>query len=307
MEMRKLGSDGPDISVVGYGAWEAGGDMWGPNESEEAVVEAIHAALDAGMTWIDTAEVYGNGRSERIVGRAIEGRRDELLVFTKVAPRPSGTGFRRDEVKRAIRASLERLGVERVDLYQLHWPARDVPVEETWEAMCEVQDEGLATHIGVSNFDRNLIERCRAIRDVTSLQNELSLLAQDDRDELLPWLADEGVGYLAYSPLGLGLLTGAISRDTKLEDFRGQERGGPSYFRPGNFERNLERVGKLRTVADRAGVSLATLALRWVLEQRGVTAAIAGSRNPKHVRANADAGSMTMEPSLREEIEAIFA
>lgn len=306
MEMRKLGSDGPEISVVGYGAWEAGGDMWGPNESEDAVVEAIHAALDAGMTWIDTAEVYGDGRSERIVGKAIEGRRDQLLVFTKVAPRPSGTGFRRDEVKRAIHASLERLGVDRVDLYQLHWPARDVPVEETWEAMCEVQDEGLAAHIGVSNFDRDLIERCRAIRDVASVQNELSLLAQDDRPELLPWLAEAGVGYLAYSPLGLGLLTGAISKDSKLEDFRGRQ-GGPSYFRRGNFERNLERVERLRAVADGAGVSLATLSLRWVLEQPGVTAAIAGSRNPKHVRANAEAGSTTIDAATREEIEAIFA
>src|SRR5438132_13399442 len=120
MEMRKLGSQGPEISVVGYGAWEAGGDFWGPNESDDRVIAAIHAGLESGMSWVDTAEVYGQGRSEELVGQAIEGRRDGLLVFTKVAPRPVGSGFRPDEVKKAIRAYLKRLGTDYVDLYKLN-------------------------------------------------------------------------------------------------------------------------------------------------------------------------------------------
>src|SRR5688572_11928863 len=118
MRTKRLGSQGPEISVVGFGAWEAGGDMWGPNPSEAQVVEAISAGINAGITWVDTAEVYGDGTSEQLVGRAVRGRRDEVFIATKVAPRPSGTGFRADEVRRACEASLERLGVDRIDLYQ---------------------------------------------------------------------------------------------------------------------------------------------------------------------------------------------
>ena len=132
MQTKRLGAHGPEISVIGFGAWEAGGDAWGPNPSDDRVVEAMVAGLDAGITWIDTAEVYGDGKSEELVARAIEGRRDELVVATKVAPRPDGTGFRRDQVRAACEASLKRLGIDVIDLYQLHWPDDDVPVEETW-------------------------------------------------------------------------------------------------------------------------------------------------------------------------------
>src|SRR5262249_9150055 len=156
------------------------------------------------------AEVYGRGTSEELVGRAVAGLRDDVLLFTKVAPEPEGTGFRPDQVRRAIRASLRRLGTDRVDLYQLHWPDPRVPVEDTWEAMAELQDEGLALHIGLSNVGVDLLRRCEAIRHVESVQNELSLIEQDDRGEFLAAVQDGGAGYLAYSPLGLGLLTGAI-------------------------------------------------------------------------------------------------
>src|ERR671918_2890873 len=140
MRTRQLGSNGPEISVIGYGAWEAGGDAWGPNESDQVVIDAIRAGLDAGIAWIDTAEVYGDGKSEELVGRAVEGRRDGVVVATKVAPRPDGTGFRRDEVRTACEGSLKRLGLDRIDLYQLHWRDGRVPVEETWEAMAALVD-----------------------------------------------------------------------------------------------------------------------------------------------------------------------
>src|SRR5207253_257936 len=142
MEMRRLGSDGPEISVVGFGSWEAGGSHWGPNGSEREVIEAIHAALAAGMNWVDTAEVYGNGVSEQIVGRALAGR-DDALVFTKVAP-TEGSGLRPDQVRAAIDGSLRRLGVDHVDLYQIHWPDDSVPLEETWGAMAELVSAGKA-------------------------------------------------------------------------------------------------------------------------------------------------------------------
>src|SRR5438128_2570576 len=143
MRKGRLGSQGPEISVVGFGAWEAGGDMWGPNDSDQRVIDAMRTAIDGGMTWIDTAEVYGDGHSEELVGKAIAGLRDEVSIFTKVAPRPAGTGFRAEQVRQAIRASLSRLNTDHVDLYQLHWPDNRVPVEETWGAMAEVADQGL--------------------------------------------------------------------------------------------------------------------------------------------------------------------
>lgn len=309
METRTLGARSPVISVVGYGAWEAGGDLWGPNESDERVVEAIHAALDAGMTWIDTAEIYGHGRSEELVGRALAEGRGDVLVFTKVAPRPSGTGFRPQEVRRALDASLKRLGAQYVDLYQLHWPDRSVPIEDTWGAMAALQDEGLARHLGLSNVDRRLVERCEAIRHVDSVQNEFSLLQRGDRNELLPWLVEQRTGYLAYSPLGLGMLSGAISADHRFDqrDFRSGAQGSPPrYFRRDALERNTRKVERLREVASRAGATVASLALRWVLEQPGVTGAIAGSRNPDHVRENASAGDLRLDPATLGEIDAIF-
>jgi aryl-alcohol dehydrogenase-like predicted oxidoreductase len=310
MEMRKLGNQGPEVSVVGYGAWEAGGDFWGPNESDEAVLASMRAAIDAGMSWIDTAEVYGRGRSERLVGQAVAGRRQEVLVFTKVAPRPGGSGFEPGQVKKAIRASLDRLGMEYVDLYQLHWPDRSVPLEDTWGAMAELMEDGLTRHIGVSNFNRSPVERCLEIRHVDSVQNKFSLLHREDRDDLLPWLHESGIGYLAYSPLGLGLLTGAITKETTFgdQDFRGGGRGeAPRDFRPPNLARILKRVDKLRPIADRLGTTVAPLALRWVVEQTGVTAAIAGSRKADHVRSNSTAGDLRLDRQTLEEIDAIFS
>jgi aryl-alcohol dehydrogenase-like predicted oxidoreductase len=312
MEMRTLGTDGPEISAVGFGAWEAGGTEWGPNESNRAVVDAIRAVLDTEMNWIDTAEVYGHGRSEELVAKAIEGRRDELFIFTKVAPDEEGSGLRPEEIRKAIQGSLSRLQTDHVDLYQVHWPDDRVPVEETWGAMAEVVEEGLARFIGVSNYDRARIERCMPIHPVASVQNEFSSLNQEDRDELLPWLAEQGIGYLAYGPLGFGLLTGAITRDTTFHqgDWRGAQRAGGEGrgpFSPGTFETNLDRVEQLRRIADRLGMRLSTLAVRWVLEQRGVTAAITGSRNAEHVRSNAEAGNVKLDRATVQEIDRIFA
>jgi aryl-alcohol dehydrogenase-like predicted oxidoreductase len=311
MELRKLGRQGPEISVVGYGAWEAGGDMWGANESDDAVIAAIRAAVHAGMTWIDTAEVYGRGRSEELVGRALADSGGAVSIFTKLAPKPAGSGFRPEQVRAGIRASLGRLGVDHVDLYQLHWPDLSIPVEETWGAMAEVQDEGLTRHVGVSNFDRPLVQRCLAVRHVDSVQNELSLFRQDDRKRLLPWLEEQGVGYLAYGPLAFGLLTGAIRMDTTFpeDDWRGGGMDMGNYerlFSPRVRARNLEKVDRLRAIAERLGAPPATLALRWVLEQQGVSAAIAGSRDPGHTRSNAGAGDLRLDQATLHGIEAIF-
>ena len=295
--------------MVGYGGWEAGGDVWGPNESDEQVVSAIRAGLDAGITWIDTAEVYGSGTSEELVGRAVEARRDDVVLATKVAPRPSGSGFGAEDVRRACERSLKRLGTDRIDLYQLHWPDRRVAVEETWEAMALLVDDGLVRHIGVSNFDRGLIERCLVIRHVDSLQPQFSMLHLRNRD-LIAWCGEAGVGVVSYGPLAYGLLTGAITADTEFEPGDWRAEGGQSYYRqmfaPGKLERSLAVVEAVRPIADRLGITVAQLALAWNVHQPGVTAAIAGSRDPDHARQNAGAGDVELDDATVGELEEIL-
>jgi methylglyoxal reductase len=310
MRKKQLGSKGPELSVIGFGAWEAGGDFWGPNESDQQVIGAMQAGFDAGINWIDTAEVYGRGRSERLVGQAVAGRRDELVIATKVAPRPTGTGFRAAEVHRACVSSLGRLGTDHIDVYQLHWRDHRVPVEETWGAMVSLVEKGLVRWIGVSNFDRNLIERCLSIRHVDSLQQHFSMLHLTNRD-LIRWCGEQGIGVVTYGPLAYGLLTGAIAADTTFPpgDWRRGEMGESYYedmFAPGKFERSLAVVEALRPIAERLGVTVAQLALAWNLHQRGVTAAIAGTRDPGHARENAAAGDVNLDDVTLKELEEIL-
>jgi aryl-alcohol dehydrogenase-like predicted oxidoreductase len=312
MKARRLGRDGPEISVIGFGAWEAGGGSeWGSAPPDARVVDAMRAGLDAGMTWIDTAEVYGDGHSEELVGRAVEGRREDVLIFSKVAPHPEGSGARPEEIRAACESSLKRLGVDHLDLYQLHWPEPAVSVEDSWGAMSGLVDDGLVRWIGVSNFDRDLIERCLAVRHIDSLQQEFSMLALSDRD-LLRWCGEAGVGVLSYGPLAYGLLTGAIGADTRFED--SDLRSGASrdemwtaFFAPGKLERGLALVEAIRPIAGELGVSVPQLALAWAEHQPGVTAAIAGSRNPDHVRENAAAGDVELSEDVLRRLEDALA
>ncbi|HEU4354253.1 MAG TPA: aldo/keto reductase [Actinomycetota bacterium] len=313
MQTRRLGSQGPELSVVGYGAWEAGaGSEWGEAPPDERIVEAIRTVFDTGINWIDTAEVYGDGRSEELVAIAITGHRDEVLLATKVAPKPDGSGFRPEQVRRACVDSLRRLRTGHVDLYQLHWPDdTGVPLEDTWGEMVALVDEGLVRAIGVSNFDQALIERCEAIRHVDSLQQEFSMLRLSDR-ELVAWCGTNGTGVLSYGPLAYGLLTGAIGSDTRFDetDFRsGKDEWDlwQNVFAPGKIERSLAVVDAMRPIAERLGCTLGQLALAWNVHQSGVTSAIAGTRNPDHVRANAEAGDLRLDAATLEELERALA
>jgi aryl-alcohol dehydrogenase-like predicted oxidoreductase len=293
---------------VGYGAWEAGGTAWGPNESEGSVIRAMRAAIDAGISWIDTAEVYGDGVSESLVGRAISGRRDEVVVASKVAPRPEGSGFRPEQIRGACDASLGRLGIEAIDLYQLHWADDAVPVEESWGAMAGLVDAGKVRWIGVSNFDRALIERCEAVRHVDSLQPEFSMLNRRHADTIR-WCGERGIGVVSYGPLAFGLLAGAVSETTTFEegDWRAvrEESDDPDdvdLFAPEVLPRALAAVDRLRPIAERLGITIAQLALAWNVHQPGVTSAIAGSRNADHVRSNAAAGDLTLDDATLAEL-----
>lgn len=311
MRTRRLGSNGPELSVIGFGAWEAGaGTEWGTPPPEERIVAAIRAVLEVGINWIDTAEVYGDGRSEEIVALAITGHRDELALATKLAPAPDGSGFRPEEVRRGCIQSMRRLRTGHIDLYQLHWPDDSgVPLEETWGAMADLVDEGLVRHLGVSNFDRTLIERCESVRHVDALQQEFSMLMPRDR-ELIRWCGEQGIGVVSYGPLAYGLLTGAITSDTTYDatDFRGGHEEWEFWqelFAPGKLERSLALVDAMRPIAGRLGATLAQLALAWNVHQPGVTAAIAGSRDPDHVRSNAAAGGLDLDAATLSELDAL--
>lgn len=313
MVRRRLGRHGPELSAIGFGAWEAGkGADWGEPPPDEQILDAIRTTLDAGIDWIDTAEVYGDGTSEELVGRAVAGRRDEVLLATKVAPEPEGTGFRPEQVAAACRGSLRRLGVEHLDLYQLHWRDEGVPVEETWGAMGALVDQGLVRWIGVSNFDRELIERCLAIRHVDSLQQEFSMLVREHAD-LIAWCGEQGVGVVSYGPLAYGLLTSAIGMDTTFApgDFRSGDdpQDTATYdelFAPAPRRRALDVVEAMRPIAERFGCTVAQLALAWNVHQPGVTSAIAGSRDPAHVRANAAAGDIELDDATLGELDALL-
>jgi aryl-alcohol dehydrogenase-like predicted oxidoreductase len=233
------------------------------------------------------------------------------MVFTKIGS--SKSGYHREGVRAGIRGSLQRLGLDQVDLYQIHWfDASGPPLEETWGAMAELVDEGLVRHIGVSNFGRELIERCEAIRHVDSVQNQFSLLMQRDRDELLPWLLENGTGYLAYGPLAFGLLTGAIDKTTRFPDDDWRSGKIPmgyyrTFFAPDVIGDHLAKVRRLQEIAQRLDLGVAQLALRAAVDVPGVTGAIAGSTKADHVRDNAGAGDVRLDAETAREIDAIFA
>lgn len=307
MRTRRLGSQGPEISAIGFGTWGAGGDAWGPEVPDDQVIEAIRTGADSGMNWVDTAEVYGGGHSEELVGRALEGRND-VMVFTKVASKGAGSGYDSAGVRKGAEGSLRRLKRDVIDLYQVHWPSSSVDVEETWTAMAQLVDDGLVRWIGVSNFDRDLIERCEKIRHVDSLQPHFSMLFQKSR-ELYPWCEQNGTGVIAYGPLAYGLLTGTFDEDTTFgdDDWRGGGHGISYYkhlFAPGVFQDNVAKVERLRPIAERKRISLPQLALAWVGHQEGITGAIAGSRSPEHVKDNAGAGSIELTDEDLQEIDA---
>jgi aryl-alcohol dehydrogenase-like predicted oxidoreductase len=313
MQRRKLGKDGPEISPIGYGAWETGGGYHGENPPDEELIGAMRAAFDHGVTWVDTAEAYGAGRSEELVGQAVAGRED-VMVFTKVLFRPFGSGLDAAGIRGGAEASLRRLGREVLDLCQIHLPDPEIPVEESWGAMAQLVDEGLARYIGVSNFPPGLVERCERERHVDSVQPHFSLLHREDYLSLLPLCRTNGTGILAYGPLGFGVLAGTMTPHTRFADDDWRSGNVPlpvplyqQIFAPGRFEQHLRVVEALRPVAQRKGLSLARLALAWVTHQDGVTAAIAGARSATHATEAAGAGSVALGAGDLEDVDAACA
>jgi aryl-alcohol dehydrogenase-like predicted oxidoreductase len=315
MQLRNLGSHGPGISVVGVGAWAIGGPGaggWGPQDDDESIA-ALHRAFDSGVTWVDTAAVYGRGHSEEVVGQVVREHGDGVLVFTKLGRNwygsPDSTpvnDLRPSSIRFELEQSLKRLGRDHIDLYQFHWPdsSTGTRVEESWRTMADLVEEGKVRWIGVSNFDVELLERCERIRHVDSLQPPVSLVDRSSLGELLPWCQAHGTGVLAYSPLASGLLSGSFDR-ARVEALAPDDwrRSDPDFQSP-RLEASVALADRLRPVAERHGVEVAAVAVAWVLEQPGVTAAIVGARRPSQLDAWLPAGTLRLGATDLEEIAA---
>ena len=294
---RRLGTSGPEITTVGFGAWAVGGAgwsfAWGEQDDAQSIA-AIRHAVARGVSWIDTAAVYGLGHSEEVVGRAIADipRTERPLVFTKcglrwnpadpmeVAVRDSSPARVREECE----ASLRRLGVEAIDLHQFHWPDQvGTPLEESWGAMMRLQDEGKVRFIGVSNYDARLLAGCAKLRHVQSLQPPFSMIRRDVAASEIPWCVANGTGVIVYSPMQSGILTDGFSVERvaalPADDWR---RRGPHFQEP-NLGRNLALRDALRPLAAKHGVSVAAVAVAWAIAWPGVTGAIVGARSPQQV------------------------
>jgi aryl-alcohol dehydrogenase-like predicted oxidoreductase len=292
-QLRKteLGSTAMEITRVGFGAWALGGGgfewSWGSQEDEDSIA-AIHRALELGVNWIDTAAQYGFGHSEEVVGRAIAGLDERPFIFTK-GGQPEGPGgvtlhdLTRDSLKRELEGSLVRLGLEAVDLYQIHWPIPDEQIEEGWAALAEFRDEGLARHIGVSNLSVEQLRRVQGIAPVETLQPPYSLIARDVEDEILPFAEREGTGVIVYSPMGSGLLSGSMTRERidQLPDDDWRRRSPE--FRDPRLAEHLALVERIRMVAERHGTTPGAVAVAWTLRHPAVDGAIVGFRRPDQV------------------------
>ena len=308
MKTRMLGNDGLVVSELGLGCMGMS-EFYGRTDEAEAIA-TIHRALELGVTLLDTADAYGPFTNELLVGRAIEGWRDQVVLATKFGnvrgPGGERLGIRgdRDYVRQACDASLERLGVDYIDLYYQHRVDRNTPIEETVGAMAELVAAGKVRHLGLSEASPATIRRAHAVHPISALQTEYSLWSRDPEDDVLPTVRELGISFVAYSPLGRGFLSGQIRApgDLAEDDFR---RGNPR-FQDENFARNLELVERVRAIADDKGVTASQLALAWVLSRGDDIVPIPGTKRRSYLEENVAAVEVELTPAEIDNIESVF-
>jgi aryl-alcohol dehydrogenase-like predicted oxidoreductase len=319
MEFRRLGNSNLQVSSIIFGAWAIGGWMWGGAEEKDAI-EAIHASIDGGATSIDTAAVYGYGKSEELVAKAIKGKRDKVQLLTKYGLRwdsTEGTHFfdwsdeesgeqhiyrnaRKASVIHECENSLRRLQTDYIDLYQCHWRDDTIALEETMEAMNQLIKEGKVRTAGVSNFTTKDIEVANKICPIASDQPPYSMVLRDIEQDLLPYCRDHNVGVIVYSPLQRGLLTGKFSPDVKFKE--GDHRASQSQFSPENIKRTNSFLQKIKPIADAHGATLGQLVIAWTIAQPGITSAIVGARNAEQTRENLKADAIKLSKGDLDQI-----
>jgi aryl-alcohol dehydrogenase-like predicted oxidoreductase len=311
MHTKQLGNSGMMISPIGVGAWAIGGGGWAfawGQQDDAASIAAIHAALDRGVNWIDTAAVYGLGHSEEVVGRALEGRSRRPYVFTKCElvwndKREISRSLKADSIRRECENSLRRLKLDTIDLYQIHWPDPDPDLEEGWAALAQLKQEGKVRWIGVSNFNVKQMDRCRKIAPITSLQPPYSAISPEVEDDVLPYCLKHGIGVIVYSPMKSGLLTGKMTKERVAnfpeDDFRKRALN----FQEPALSRNLELAELMKKIGTRHNRSAGEVAIAWTLRHPAVTAAIVGFRSPEQVAGVIGAMDFRLPHKEIEEIE----
>lgn len=310
MQVQQLGKTNLRLTRVGFGSWAIGGDgweySWGPQDDADSIA-TLHKGLDLGINWIDTAPAYGLGRSEEVVGRAIKGRRDDVLIATKCGLEWDDAGNVRrnchpDRIRQEVADSLRRLDVDVIDLYQIHWPDPAVPLADAWGTMADLVTEGKVRYIGVSNFDVPQMEAIQAIHPIASLQPPYSLLRRGIEAEILPYCHANNIGVIPYSPMLSGLLTGKFDPDRLApDDWRRRD------FTEQDFAQAVALTDALRPIAKDAGRTVAQLAVAWVNAQPGVTAAIVGARRPSQIEETVQAGKWMLTPVQRAAVNAALA
>ncbi len=310
MDRQALGMSGVSISRVGLGGFELGGsDRAAGDPTLTEATEVLQTALAAGTNWLDTSEQYLQTRNESLIGEALQQINSDMLIATKLFPAPGGTGFRREEVHAGCRASLKRLRHDHIDIYFLHWPdATGVPLDETWGAMSDLVDDGLVRAIGLSNYTMKQVALCHEQRHVDVIQVGLSLIDHLYQRPPIARCGELGIGAVTYEPIAGGILTGK-SLDQVREVWGEEYVSWPFYQRllvPGKAERSFAVAESMRPIAKRLGISVAQLAIAWVLHQDGVTAALAGSRRPANVRQNAQAADVHLPSNALAELKSLI-
>ena len=308
---RTLGNSDLQLTPIGFGAWAIGGGnwefAWGAQNDDESI-RTIHRALDSGINWVDTAAIYGLGHSEEVVGKALKGRAQKPYVFTKCSMRwfPDGKIYRSlkaGSLQEEVEASLTRLGVDTIDLYQIHWPMPEDELEEGWETLARFQEQGKVRFIGVSNFTVAQMRRVQAIAPITSLQPPYSLLRRDIETEILPFCRQHNIGVINYSPMVSGLLTGKMTaervRQLPEDDWR---KRSPNFQSP-KLERNLALADLLGEIGREHGVQAGVVAIAWTLRNPAITAAIVGARRPDQVDGILPAATFRLSDAEAERIE----
>jgi len=322
MDYKKLGASNVNVSVITYGAWAIGGTMWGGSDEDDAV-KSIHASIDAGITSIDTAPIYGYGKSEELVARAISGKRDKVQILTKFGLRWDSdegeyffelneggktTKIYRNAKKKSIiaecEASLKRLKTDHIDLYQCHWRDNTTDLSETMEALAQLMKEGKILAAGVSNFTAQEIEASNKIVPIASDQPPYSMVLRDIEKDVLPFCRDNNVGVIVYSPLQRGLLTGKFKPDHKFAP--GDHRANQPHFQPAYIKRVNEFLEQLKPIATEHDTTLGNLVLAWTIAQPGVTAALVGARDAAQASENARAASLKLSAANMQKIDSLL-
>jgi len=316
MKIRKLGSSDLYITPIGLGTWAIGGGDnpygWGPQDDRDSI-DTIHCALDLGINWIDTAKGYGHGHSEEVVGKAVKGRRDQVILATKcgILWKEDGSNIygclECSSIREEVESSLKRLQTDVIDLYQIHWPLPDDCIEEGWGTIADLIKEGKVRYGGVSNFSVEQLKRIQPIHPVASLQPPYSMLRREVEAGLLEYCARNQIGVIVYSPMQAGLLSGRFTRERAAslpaDDWR---KNSPDFNEP-QLSFNLELVDALRPIAARKSQPVANLALAWTLRRPEVTGAIAGARRPDQIEETARAADLDLTAEDAAEIEALLA